>query len=172
MRLSPKDAIGIGLVTFTGLLAMLHAAVRDREGSKPREVSVADPSPALTEPDPSPPTAFFDFNVLPADYSRVSAHQVVIVRGAVVERIGAVGAVTIPMDAHRIEGNGSAFLLPAPRSPLDAIEVGRHADLVLLKVDPRKSLDALRHPAGLMIRGQWREPSEAVDQLVEAGEDP
>ena len=46
-----------------------------------------------------------------------------------------------------------------------AIEVGLAADLILLKDNPLESLDALRSPMGVMVRGVWLD-REALDRKL------
>jgi imidazolonepropionase-like amidohydrolase len=57
-------------------------------------------------------TAFVDVHVVPMDRERVLDHQTVLVRGARIETIGAVRSVRIPAEASRVEGHGSAYVLP------------------------------------------------------------
>lgn len=144
MRPSAKDSAGIVLVALAALVAIVHKGL-------PRPGNL---SPAVTQATDRP-TVFFDFNILPADREVAVPHQVVVVRGATIERVGDVGEVDLPDDARRIEGGGSDFLVPGPKNTLGTIEPGTLADLVLLEEDPRRSLDAFRHPAGAMIRGHW-----------------
>ena len=41
------------------------------------------------------------------------------------------------------------------RANFGTIRVGARADLLLLDADPRRELDTLRHPLGVMLRGAW-----------------
>ena len=47
------------------------------------------------------------------------------------------------------------------------VEVGKRADLLLLDASPLDSLDALRSPAGVMVRGAWL-PREALTGMLES----
>jgi hypothetical protein len=72
--------------------------------------AVTAPAPAA---EPAPPdTAFIDVNVLPMDAERVLEHQTVVVRGRFIVALGPVAGTAIPDGAQRIDGHGSAFLLP------------------------------------------------------------
>lgn len=42
------------------------------------------------------------------------------------------------------------------REPFGIVAVGARADLLVMKGDPRRSLDALRQLDGVVLRGQWR----------------
>lgn len=46
------------------------------------------------------------------------------------------------------------------------IEVGKRADLILLDANPLESLDALRNPAGVMVRGGWLPREILADMLA------
>jgi imidazolonepropionase-like amidohydrolase len=41
------------------------------------------------------------------------------------------------------------------------VETGKRADLLLLGANPLTSLDALRHPIGVMVRGRWM-PADSI----------
>lgn len=58
------------------------------------------------------PLAFVDVNVVPMDRERVLKHQTVLVQDKTILQIGPARKVTIPQDAQRVEGNGTAYLLP------------------------------------------------------------
>jgi imidazolonepropionase-like amidohydrolase len=47
------------------------------------------------------------------------------------------------------------------------IAVGKRADLVLLDGNPLDDLEALRAPAGVLLRGSWL-PRAALDDLLAA----
>ena len=47
------------------------------------------------------------------------------------------------------------------------VEVGMRADLILLDADPLKALDALRNPAGVMVRGAWL-PRETLLRMLDS----
>jgi len=158
MRLSAKDSVGIAVVAFAALVALVHRSL-PRQGLTGGVVARAT----------GRPTVFFDFNVLPADREVAEPHQVVVVRGATIERVGEVGEIDVPDDARRIEGGGSDFLVPGPANTLGTIEPGTLADLVLLEQDPRQSLEAFRHPAGAMIRGRWYGRAEIDGVPAEGG---
>jgi len=159
MRLSAKDSVGIALVAFAAFVALVHRSL-PRQGARGGTVIAR-----ATDR----PTVFFDFNVLPADREVAQPHQVVVVRGATIERVGEVGEIDVPDDARRIEGGGSDFLVPGPSNTLGTIEPGTLADLVLLEQDPRQSLEAFRHPAGAMIRGRWYGRAEIDGVPAEGG---
>jgi imidazolonepropionase-like amidohydrolase len=158
MRLSTKDLTGLALVAFTGMVVV----VRDgstRYGAR-EELAVdqpeAQPGGGLASTDvPSRTTVFFDFNVLTDGRDVALPHQVVLVRGSRIERIGEVGTFTVPDGARRIEGRGSVYLVPGPESVLGRIAPGAGADLLLLERDPRDGVEARRHALGAMIRGRW-----------------
>ncbi len=158
MRLSVKDSAGIALVAFAALVALVHRGLPRQRATGPAVARAADR-----------PTVFFDFNVLPADREVAEPHQVVVVRGATIERVGDVGEVAVPDGARRIEGGGSDFLVPGPTNTLGTIEPGTLADLVLLDQDPRQSLEAFRHPTGTMIRGRWYGREQLQGASAEGG---
>lgn len=154
MRLSAKDAVGMALVAFTGLVVLV------RDGAPRHELAQRGAAARLdgglaTAADATRPTVFFDVNVLPTDREVAVPHRVVVVRGSRIERVGQVGDFAVPRDARRIDGDGSAYLVPDPRNPLGSIEPGTLADLVLLERDPKESADGLGHPAGAMVHGHW-----------------
>ncbi|MDY6949250.1 MAG: amidohydrolase, partial [Pseudomonadota bacterium] len=62
--------------------------------------------------DASSTTVFIDVNVIPMDSERELLHQTVIVRDGLIETLGPVDDVEVPVDATRIEGNGAHYLLP------------------------------------------------------------
>lgn len=62
--------------------------------------------------EPAPVTAFVDVNVVPMDRERVLRGQTVLVVGDRIEAVGPVASVAVPADARRIEGGGTAWLLP------------------------------------------------------------
>ena len=45
------------------------------------------------------------------------------------------------------------------------VEVGKRADLLLVDANPLQSLETLRSPAGVMVRGRWIERNELVERL-------
>ena len=51
-------------------------------------------------------------------------------------------------------------------SEVGTVEVGKRADLILLDANPLESLDALRNPAGVMVRGGWLPRETLADMLV------
>jgi hypothetical protein len=57
-------------------------------------------------------TAFVDVRVVPMDRERVLDHQTVLVRGGLIEAVGPVRSVRIPAEATRVEGHGTAYVLP------------------------------------------------------------
>ncbi len=85
-------------------LAMLLLAMLLQTGV----LRAADPpaSPATAD------TAFIDLNVLPTDAERVLTHQTVVVRGRSIVALGPVTSTSVPLGALRIDGQGTAFLLP------------------------------------------------------------
>ncbi|WP_299688177.1 hypothetical protein [Hydrocarboniphaga sp.] len=58
------------------------------------------------------PVAFVDVNVLPMDRQHILQHQTVLVQDKAILQIGPLKGVPIPEGAQRIEGNGTAYLLP------------------------------------------------------------
>ncbi len=56
--------------------------------------------------------AFVDVNVLPMDQERVLASHTVVVRDGRIAEIGPVAEVGIPDAARRVNGNGTAYLMP------------------------------------------------------------
>jgi imidazolonepropionase-like amidohydrolase len=57
-------------------------------------------------------TAFVDVQVVPMDRERVLAHQTVLVRGTRISELGAVRQISVPPQAVRVDGAGTAYLLP------------------------------------------------------------
>ena len=51
-------------------------------------------------------------------------------------------------------------------SEVGTVEVGKRADLILLDANPLESLDALRNPAGVMVRGGWLPRETLADMLA------
>ncbi len=56
--------------------------------------------------------ALVDVNVVPMDRERVLHHQTVLVRDGTISQIGPVEDVAIPGDVQRVEGSGTAYLVP------------------------------------------------------------
>lgn len=56
--------------------------------------------------------AFVDVNVVPMDRQQVLMHQTVVVKDGAIMQIGPTRKVSIPKDAQRVEGKGTAYLLP------------------------------------------------------------
>ena len=52
-------------------------------------------------------------------------------------------------------------------SEVGTVEVGKRADLILLDANPLESLDALRNPAGVMVRGGWLPRETLADMLAD-----
>ena len=50
---------------------------------------------------------------------------------------------------------------------MGTVEVGKRADLILLDADPLKALNALRNPAGVMVRGAWL-PRETLIRMLDS----
>ena len=213
MRLTTKDAAGIGLVAGTCAALAFHGAAGRHQDS--HTSPVADAGGAVTTAVDVRTYAFYDVNVLPMDRDAVLRHQVVLVRDGFVTRIGDVGVVEIPHGARRIDGRGAMFLSPGltdahvhlgreaeelmplflasgvttvpnlegtaqhlelrarvldrevlgpgrfvrehvdEQASFGTLRVGARADLLLLSDDPRASLDVLRRPEGVMVRGRW-----------------
>jgi imidazolonepropionase-like amidohydrolase len=61
---------------------------------------------------PAGSTAFVDVNVVPMDRNRVLPHQTVLVQGNSIATVGPVSSTKIPVDARRVEGHGTLFLVP------------------------------------------------------------
>lgn len=57
-------------------------------------------------------SAFVDVNVVPMDNDQVLTHQTVLVRGHSITALGPVSSINVPADVQRIEGHGTAYLLP------------------------------------------------------------
>jgi imidazolonepropionase-like amidohydrolase len=57
-------------------------------------------------------TAFVDVQVVPMDRERVLAHQTVLVRGTTIAALGPARQLAVPPQAVRLEGHGTAYLLP------------------------------------------------------------
>jgi imidazolonepropionase-like amidohydrolase len=151
MRLSTMDAVGVGLVGLTCLVLIARGMSLAHRGPE----SVADAGTSPRGSVNAGATAFVDFNLLPANRDVVLPHQVVLVRGSVIERVGEVGTFSLPRGARRIDGGGSQYLLPGPQATARGVEPGASADLVLLDEDPRGSIEARRHTVGVMVRGRW-----------------
>ena len=45
------------------------------------------------------------------------------------------------------------------------MDVGKRADLLLVDGNPLQSLDVLRSPAGVMLRGRWLKREELMERL-------
>jgi hypothetical protein len=57
-------------------------------------------------------TAFVDVQVVPMDRERLLAHQTVLVRGTRIAELGAARQIKVPPQALRVDGAGTAYLLP------------------------------------------------------------
>ena len=57
-------------------------------------------------------TAFIDVQVVPMDREQLLAHQTVVVRTNTISEMGAARRLKVPPEALRIEGHGTAYLLP------------------------------------------------------------
>lgn len=191
MRLSPKDAVGVVLVTGTLGVLMIHGD----EGHQARHQSVVTRTMGLpTGPDaarwlgergtrsPSDElgdvVAFIDFALVdPAD-ADAERGKVVVVRGGRVESIGTVGDMDVPMDALIVDGGGTKFLVAGPEdaysaehdgSPLRvdgvhpiAITAGQMADFLAFDRDPREGSEIRGEPTGALVDGHWFDGPELV----------
>jgi cytosine/adenosine deaminase-related metal-dependent hydrolase len=57
-------------------------------------------------------TAFVDVRVVPMEDSRVLEHQTVLVQGRRIVALGPVASTVVPKGSQRIEGHGTAYLVP------------------------------------------------------------
>lgn len=153
-RLTRKDVVGLVVLGLTLFTAALHRSARP-------EIQGGD-------------VAFVGVDVLTATSHDVVPNQVVVVRGGVVEQMGAVDRVAVPDHARTVDPSQAAVLMPGmaeARSILRATPAGEvptfvdRADWLLLSADPRIHPDALRAPIGMMVSGRWLSPTE-VDRLV------
>jgi len=110
MRFDLKDKVGAGVVLGALAVVVVHSGPLGHPGG--HHIGVADAGGSVTSPVGEPSTAFVDFNVVPMDRDVVLPHQVVVVRGAFIERIGPVGTVEVPRGAKVVEGDGTRFLAP------------------------------------------------------------
>jgi hypothetical protein len=110
MRLCLQDKVGAAVVLGALSVVVVHAGPLGHPGG--HQIGTADAGGSVTTPVGEPTTAFVDFNVVPMDRDVVLPHQVVVVRGAFIDRIGPVGAVDVPRGATVIEGDGEEFLAP------------------------------------------------------------
>ena len=110
MRLDLKDAVGAAVVLGALTLVAVHNGQPGHPDGHGR--GVADAGGSITSPVGGPSTAFVDFNVVPMDRDVVLTHQVVVVRGGFIDRIGDVGVVEPPIGARIVEGDGSQYLSP------------------------------------------------------------
>ena len=76
-------------------------------------------------------TAFVDVNVVPMDQDHVLSHQTVVVQGDRIATIGAAARVAVPADARRVEGHGTAYLLPGLADMHTHVDSGEDAALFL-----------------------------------------
>ncbi len=110
MKLSRKDAVGLGLVAATSLVLAVHVAPGDHAA---RHAAVAGgrggSAASATE---GPTFAFMDVNVVPMDGRAVLPRQVVVVEGGVIRDVGPVGVVRPPEGARRVDGGGTMVLIP------------------------------------------------------------
>jgi Amidohydrolase family len=60
----------------------------------------------------NPMTAFVDVHVIPMDRERVLDHQTVLVSGTQITAVGSVASTKIPPEAMRIDGHGTAYVVP------------------------------------------------------------
>jgi len=110
MRLCLQDKVGAAVVLGALAAVVVHAGPLGHPGG--HQLGVADAGGSITTPVGEPTTAFVDFNVVPMDRDVVLPHQVVVVRGAFIDRIGPVGSIEVPRGATIIEGNGEQYLAP------------------------------------------------------------
>ena len=62
--------------------------------------------------------------------------------------------------------HGAAMFLQTD-GEVGTVEVGKRADLLLLDANPFQSLEALRSPAGVMVRGAWL-PRETLAGMLDS----
>jgi cytosine/adenosine deaminase-related metal-dependent hydrolase len=72
-----------------------------------------------------------------------------------------------PYDALRAATAGAAKFIR--RDDIGTIEVGKTADLVLLRGDPLRDIDNIDLRAGVMLRGRWLDPKAIRELLTSAG---
>lgn len=105
-------------------------------------------------------TAFVDVQVVPMDRERVLAHQTVLVRGTRIIELGAVRQISVPPQAVRVDGAGTAYLLPGLADM--HTHVMRSEDLLLYTAN---GVTTILHMGGA--------PSDFVDHIqesIDAGE--
>jgi imidazolonepropionase-like amidohydrolase len=110
MKFSGKDKVGVALVGVT--LSVLAVHIGPRGHAARHHPAVADGGRSVTSARTDQPIAFVDVNVLPMDSERVLRHQVVVVEGGFIRRMGRIGVVEAPPEARVIQGRGTAFLTP------------------------------------------------------------
>jgi cytosine/adenosine deaminase-related metal-dependent hydrolase len=98
-------------------------------------------------------------NVLPMDQLRVLPHQTVLVQGDAIARIGPINEVAIPEDTQRIDGNGSAYLLPGLADM--HVHVAEPDDAALYVVN---GVTTVLHMGGPPVGGIGK-----IKQIVESG---
>jgi len=69
-----------------------------------------------------------------------------------------------PYQALRTATVNAATFLGVPGT-FGQVTEGSRADLILSSEDPRRNIETLRHPVGLMIRGRWLNTA-ALDALM------
>ena len=105
---------------------------------------------------PAPDVAFVDVNLVPMDRERVLPHQTVLVRAGVIAALGPVGDVALPADAQRIDGHGTAYVLPGladmhthVESPDDAVLYLANGVTTVLQMGSDRVLPARRIKASI-----------------------
>ena len=87
----------------------------------------------------------------PEPAAPTAARHIAFVGVGVLSMAGEVAAV--PDQTVLVSGGAARFL--ETDSEVGTVEVGKRADLILLDANPLESIDALRNPAGVMVRGGW-----------------
>lgn len=153
MRLTRKDALGLALAACTVVLLVAHGG-----GRHDRDV-----------------LAFVDVNLLPSPREKPRDRQVVVVRDGVVTRVGSLGSVGLPRDAHVIDGRGRDYLTTVRGAVSgtadDPVRVvpGSGAELLLLPGDPRIDPSVRLRPRGRVVDGAWRATADRTPTLPTAG---
>jgi adenine deaminase len=98
--------------------------------------------------------AFKNVNIVPMTADKIVKAQTVLVKNSKIVALGSVNDVKIPENAMVIDCTGS-YLMPGLKDDFGIIDIGKRADLILLKKNPLENVENIRNPLGVMASGRW-----------------
>ena len=110
MTLTARDVVGALMVAGTMGAVVIHSTPWGHGGG--HQMGAADAGGSVTTAVDVQYVAFVDVNVVVMDGDDVLRHQVVVVQGDLIQKIGPLGVVEPPAGARIVDGGGMRYLVP------------------------------------------------------------